>query len=219
MDFLKINETYANLFYKNQLNDYSVLKLYVNRENEALVNMYKSHIENHNRSLNDNIYPNSGFDLFVPERVEFSSSGENVADAFQTKMINLQVKAELIHVKISTYSLIEKYNNNNQDMDAFGTSSVSAFYIYPRSSISKTPLMLANHVGIIDTGYRGNLIAAVRCLSPNYTIESGTRLFQICDPTLCPIHVVMVDSETDLTPTERGEGGFGSTGLTGSIKT
>ena len=87
------------------------------------------------------------------------------------------------------------------------------YYIYPRSSISKTPLMLANHAGIIDTGYRGNLMTAVRNLSNenNYTIEKHSRLFQICSGDLKPFFVIIVDKE-DLSVTERNEGGFGSTG-------
>ena len=90
------------------------------------------------------------------------------------------------------------------------------FYLYPRSSISKTPLMLANHTGIIDAGYRGNLMVALRALyfdNDNcYSIKSGTRLFQICDPKLRPIYVQIVD-ESELTTTERSDGGFGSTGV------
>jgi len=39
--------------------------------------------------------------------------------------------------------------------------SPTAFYIYPRSSISKTPLRLANSVGIVDSGYRGNIMIAL----------------------------------------------------------
>ena len=82
--------------------------------------------------------------------------------------------------------------------------------------MSKTPLMLANHTGIIDAGYRGNLMVALRSLyfdNDNcYTIKSGTRLFQICDPKLRPIYVQMVD-ESELSNTERGVGGFGSTGV------
>jgi dUTP pyrophosphatase len=91
----------------------------------------------------------------------------------------------------------------------------TAFYIYPRSSISKTPLMLANNTGIIDSGYRGSLIGAFRWLrtnSDNYTVEQNTKLVQICHPSLCPIYVVLVNEE-DLTSTERGDGGFGSTGV------
>ena len=89
------------------------------------------------------------------------------------------------------------------------------FYLYPRSSISKTPLMLANHTGIIDSGYRGNLKVAMRSMyfdeTDSYTVSANSRLVQICDPTLKPIYVVIVD-ESELSNTERGEGGFGSTG-------
>lgn len=85
-----------------------------------------------------------------------------------------------------------------------------AYPIYPRSSISKTPLMLANHVGIIDSGYRGELIAAFRNLSGNdYFVEEHVRLVQICHPELKPFLVRIVNQ---LSETSRGEGGFGSTG-------
>ncbi len=87
----------------------------------------------------------------------------------------------------------------------------TGFYLYPRSSISKTPLMLANHVGIIDSGYRGFLIGAFRKLSSSpYVVEKETRLLQVCHPSLRPIHVVLVD-ESELSTTARGSGGFGST--------
>ena len=114
-----------------------------------------------------------------------------------SKFIDMKVKAELI------------YCDTNKDNLTF-----SPFQLYPRSSISKTPLMLANHVGIIDSGYRGNLIGAFRCLSPDkqHTIDKFTRLLQVCHPTLCPIYVVLVE-ESELINTERGSGGFGSTGV------
>jgi dUTPase len=66
---------------------------------------------------------------------------------------------------------------------------------------------LANSVGIIDRGYRGNLGAYFDC-KYGY-LEMGQRLVQICSPTLDPFHVVLTDS---LTFTERGANGFGSTG-------
>jgi dUTPase len=101
------------------------------------------------------------------------------------------------------------------------------FYLYPRSSISKTRMRLANSVGIIDAGYRGDLIAAVdtiglfgstdiwhvwkETLSP---IKKYDRYFQVCAPDLSPFLVHIVDDETDLSPpTARGTGGFGSTGV------
>lgn len=85
------------------------------------------------------------------------------------------------------------------------------YYLYPRSSLSKTPLRLANSVGIIDAGYRGTLKAAVDNTSDaDYTIRRGDRLFQICLPTLEPFAVLFAPVYRD---TERGEGGFGSTGV------
>ena len=84
------------------------------------------------------------------------------------------------------------------------------YYLYPRSSISKTPLRLANSVGIIDAGYRGNLMAVVDNHSNEpYTIQKGQRLFQICGRYLEPIHLTLVE---ELSLSERGNGGFGSTG-------
>jgi dUTP pyrophosphatase len=98
------------------------------------------------------------------------------------------------------------------------------YYLYPRSSISKLPLMLANHVGIIDGGYRGDILAAVRYLpfadgrtdhvdfGKQYTVGGQTRLFQICAPTLGPISLVVLPEGEHLDETTRGSGGFGSTG-------
>jgi len=87
------------------------------------------------------------------------------------------------------------------------------YYLYPRSSISKTPLGMANSIGIIDKDYRGSIMAKVRNFSidTNYNITSGDRLFQICAPDLSPIQMNIVST---LTETSRGEGGFGSTGKT-----
>jgi dUTP pyrophosphatase len=83
------------------------------------------------------------------------------------------------------------------------------YYLYPRSSLSKTPLRLANSVGIIDAGYRGTLKAAVDNRSTeDYIIKKGDRLFQVCMPTLEPFEVRFANVERE---TERGEGGFGST--------
>jgi dUTP pyrophosphatase len=85
-----------------------------------------------------------------------------------------------------------------------------SYYLYARSSIAKTPLMLANSVGIIDSGYRGEIIAAFRHFD-FYEYTKGQRLVQICAPNLGPIKIVVLDCELD--ETERGSGGFGSTGL------
>ena len=91
-----------------------------------------------------------------------------------------------------------------------------AYYLYPRSSISKTPMRLSNSVGIIDKGYRGPLTVMVDIVDSNvqnYHVAVLERYFQICHPSLNFFKVIMVDSKEDLGITERNEGGFGSTGL------
>ena len=55
-----------------------------------------------------------------------------------------------------------------------------AYFLMPRSSISKTPLRLANSIGLIDGGYRGELMAMCDNIKQEaYTVENGQRLFQI----------------------------------------
>lgn len=162
-----------------------VLKLAVSNNSEEFKQLYVDHIQKHNNEVMNNVFPNAGFDLFVPQQ---SIVG---VLAKKASMISMDVKCEMV---------------------AKDTNRSIGYYMYPRSSISKTPLILANHVGIIDAGYRGNLIGAFRNLSDdNYVVEKDTRLLQICHPTLSPFLVELVE-ESELTSTERGEGGFGSTG-------
>ena len=90
------------------------------------------------------------------------------------------------------------------------------FYLYPRSSISKTNLRFANSVGIIDSGYRGRLLAIFDIIRNDYvstTIEKHSRLLQICSGDLQPFIVILVDDKSVLGETARGSGGFGSTGV------
>lgn len=87
----------------------------------------------------------------------------------------------------------------------------SGFFLFPRSSISKTPLRMSNSIGLIDAGYRGELIAVVDNISEdNYLIKEGTRLFQIVNPSLTSFSKIQIMDNLD--ETERGTGGFGSTG-------
>ncbi len=83
------------------------------------------------------------------------------------------------------------------------------YYLFPRSSIAKTPFRMSNSVGIIDAGYRGSIMAKIDNISANdVTIKRGERLFQICMPSLEPFAVRLGPVSTE---TERGTGGFGST--------
>jgi len=91
-----------------------------------------------------------------------------------------------------------------------GEGAETAFWITPRSSIYKTPLRMANSVGLIDKGYRGTLKVVVDNIKgEDYTIEKGERLFQVVGKDLKPWDWESVET---LDETERGDGGFGSTG-------
>ena len=69
---------------------------------------------------------------------------------------------------------------------------------------------MSNSVGIMDAGYRGNFMVPVDNLSDeDFVIEKHTRLFQVVSSTLDTINVELVKH---LSLTERGTGGFGSTG-------
>lgn len=84
------------------------------------------------------------------------------------------------------------------------------YLLMPRSSISKTPLRLCNSIGLIDGGYRGEIMAAVDHIKTEpYTVQPGERLFQLVAMDGSPIHLELVD---ELSTTTRGSGGFGSTG-------
>lgn len=129
----------------------------------------------------DSTLENAGFDLFTLEDILVNQN--------DTFFIDLGIQCEMI----------SKENKN------------IAYYLYPRSSLSKTPLIMANSVGIIDKGYRGNLKAPIKNINNEpYFIKKGTRLFQICDPSLDSFETMVVDC---LTESDRGEKGFGSSGI------
>lgn len=86
------------------------------------------------------------------------------------------------------------------------------FWLLPRSSISKTPLRMANSIGLIDSDYRGNLIAAIENTGDvEYTAPKGARLVQVAQADLKPFRIDWLS--TPHSPTMRGSGGFGSTGF------
>jgi len=88
-----------------------------------------------------------------------------------------------------------------------------AYWMIPRSSISKTPLRVANSLGLIDAGYRGTLIAAVdNHASTTYTVNLNDRLVQVANAELLPWNSIEVVDVIPGGETLRGVGGFGSTG-------
>jgi dUTP pyrophosphatase len=85
--------------------------------------------------------------------------------------------------------------------------------VFPRSSIRKTDLSLSNSVGVIDSGYRGEIQATFnqKALSKNGSLLYGVgdRIMQII---IIPYPPIEFEEVNELNNTERGEGGFGSTG-------
>ena len=85
-----------------------------------------------------------------------------------------------------------------------------AYFLMPRSSISKTPLRMSNSVGLIDGGYRGEIMACCdNVKNTKYSVKEGERLFQLVSPKCSPIEYELRE---ELIDSSRGSGGFGSTG-------
>ena len=85
-----------------------------------------------------------------------------------------------------------------------------AGFIFPRSSASKTSQIQANCVGVIDSGYRGEIKVRLKELgNPRKLYQIGDRISQII---IMPVPNVIFEEVDELNTTDRGEGGFGSTG-------
>jgi dUTP pyrophosphatase len=82
--------------------------------------------------------------------------------------------------------------------------------LFPRSSISKTDLILSNSVGVIDSGYRGPIMFKFRYPEEGMVYDVGDRIGQII---IIPYPQIEFEEVDELSTSERGEGGFGSTGV------
>ena len=97
------------------------------------------------------------------------------------------------------------------------TKNPVASLLVPRSSTgSKTTLRFANSIGVIDSGYTGELAAVVDNVSTtdSVIVQKGQRLFQLILPQLSPAQVHVVSSVSEIVDDEntRGDHGFGSSG-------
>ena len=137
--------------------------------------------------------------------------------------------------KLSELAVIPSYaKSGDAGMDLIATSVISETHtqityglgvaleipngfvglVFPRSSIRKTRLQLSNSVGVIDSGYRGELQATFNKITT--TLENqkndykvGDRIAQII---IIPYPSIDFQEVEYLSNTQRGEGGFGSTG-------
>lgn len=89
--------------------------------------------------------------------------------------------------------------------------------VFPRSSIHKTQCRLSNSVGVIDAGYRGELKAVFDTFPTSDEVYNvGDRAAQLI---IIPFPSVEFEEAEELSPTERGTGGYGSTGGAKAIAT
>jgi dUTP pyrophosphatase len=128
---------------------------------------------------------NAGFDLFVPEEVSFQPN--------EKKLVSMRVKVKMV---------VHAYDRKEEAVH---------YWMPPRSSISKTGLILCNSIGVIDASYRGELMAFLwNTTDTAVTVKKGDRLVQIVAPDMG--HIQQIKIVNSLDDTQRGEGGFGSSG-------
>ena len=185
--------------------DYMHLRLFISSTDPILKEKYIEAVAVHNLKFQTDPFMDAGFDILCLSK-GFHCLSNSVSGG--PNKIDFQVKCSAQLIK-------RNIGDNN-------SSKYTGYYMYPRSSLSKTRLRLANSVGIIDSGYRGNLIGMFDCFSAgkgslceteyDYVVKPFEKLVQICAPDLRPIFVELVDSEEELSSvTLRGEGGPGST--------
>jgi dUTP pyrophosphatase len=191
-----LNKSIFNKSISHLLKTYeSVMLLNIYVGDSELKEKYINSIKNHNNNIINDPFINAGFDVFYPgNNLQISDLLNSDLQSNNFVKINFDIKCS---AKIFT---------NNK-------SYYTGYYIHPRSSLSSTGLRLANSTGIIDSGYRGNIIGAFDIINNNYKYNKFDRYIQICAPGLIPIIVNMVDTVEELSvQTSREDGGFGSTG-------
>ena len=180
---------------------------HIGPHNDKLEQQEKHFREGINPSTSTVNYADSGFDLFIPPAPPHKESQEEMGWVNYRGSWYIKPRETVkipLGIKLTKTGMLG-FERMPQD------SLTQPYYVYPRSSIYKTPLRLANCTGIIDAGYRGELMAVFDNISDEgYELKPYTRLLQACSPDLSPFSVVIVNKDFDTTT--RGEGGLGSTG-------
>lgn len=91
-------------------------------------------------------------------------------------------------------------------------------YIFPRSSITKKDLVLGNSVGVIDSSYRGEVFLKFKLMqrhnSSGLQFRQEYQIFdRIAQLIIMPIPSIELEEVEELSDSNRGTGGFGSTGV------
>lgn len=169
---------------------------YVLCDDNTMSDKYQTQTENYVKKQD------SGFDVYYPETFTIQPG--------ETRVISLKIKARVVKEEVTCGKSCKEPWCSDQPVCVREEKGMP-YWLVPRSSIFKTKLRMANSVGIIDLNYRGQLGTPLDNISNEpVTVEAGTRLFQICSHNLLPFESVKKVSSLD--ETERGSGGFGSTG-------
>ena len=114
---------------------------------------------------------------------------------------------------VDLYSIHLEKDKNQNDVHRTGIAveipDGHVGLLFPRSSISKTSCSLRNSVGVIDSGYRGEIILKFGCISNLDCYKPGDRVGQLL---ILPYPQIEFEEVYELSETSRGIGGFGSTG-------
>jgi hypothetical protein len=201
---------------------YYLLKIYVDSQDPVILEKYREVVTARQKLIHEvchshhTLHFDAGFDIFVPQE-----PGAIIEGTF-SMTVNHKIHCSMDYVLAPPSRPVDEWTRPPQ------RSFPTAYYLHPRSSLgTKTPWRLANSAGIIDSGYRGALIGAFDRQPPNpfcqslnpppqplQTPKPYMRLLQICGPDLkYPIFPMLVDSLDELGQTNRGAGGFGSTGV------
>lgn len=85
--------------------------------------------------------------------------------------------------------------------------------IFPRSSVRNYDLSMSNCVGVIDSGYRGEIMVTFNILNL-HTVENSYQVDdRIAQLVIVPVPLIEYVEVEELSETSRGEGGHGSTGI------
>jgi len=164
-------------------------------QTEELYQIYKTRREN----ISDR--GDSGLDLVTPEDVVVPANGKILLD--------LKVKAQLTSKMCPL-----RFCSKKCPLRFSSSKKYHSYILMPRSSIATaTPLMMLNSIGLIDSGYTGNLkVPLINMSGQDFTIPKGSRLVQLITPNLESIKTFKLQTKDEFDRiTERGEGGFGST--------
>ena len=158
------------------------MKFLVKVVDEINVDFYKNHSSFHQGD--------SGLDLFI--------INDQIIEGGETVLVDLGIQCQNRSINLCVWQWFTK-----------GFYKYNSYILMPRSSVAKTPLMVRNSIGLIDSAYTGNIkVAFYNTSSKPFEIKRGERYVQLINYDLSSIYMKMTNV---IRNTTRGSGGFGST--------